>query len=178
MNEGLFSKKTTLNIVANQETIDLPSDFFQVRSLYKIISNGAVILRYDNNLTNSYATDVGSGTESYFPFFYFRNNQLVLRPEPTFSQTAGLSLEYYYLPDMINTAGDRMDVSVTPLFKQLIEMYAVFKAKMSQSLVTGVDMTPVAKANLSDIYTRFIETVKYRAKYPQFTVPFSPESYG
>jgi len=95
---------------------------------------------------------------------------------PNFSQTAGLRIEYIYFPDMLQNAGDTMSNNMLPIFRQLIEMYAVYKAKMKESLTNGTDTASMAKNNLNEIYKLFLDTVKNRSKYPQFISPFNPEN--
>ncbi len=174
--EGFWTKTSTLTITANTDTVALPSDCFEVKAVYKTVNNGYVVLPYRNAESDSYTTQGGSGTETYFPSYYFRDNSLVLRPVPNFTQAAGLSIEYIYFPDVLQNAGDTMSANVLPIFRQLIEMYAVYKAKLKESLVNGVDMTPVAQNNLNGIYKLFIDTVRNRSKYPQFIKSFNAEN--
>ncbi len=65
---------------------------------------------------------------------------------------------------------------VSPVFKDLIETYAVYKAKTQESLVNGVALNPLIKENLSDLYTAFKEAITHRSAYPTYTYPFNPES--
>jgi hypothetical protein len=174
--EGFWTKVTDLTITTDVETVALPSDCFEVKAVYKTVNNGYVVLPYRNAESDSYTTQGGTGTETYFPSYYFRENSLVLRPVPNFTQAAGLRVEYIYFPDMLQNAGDTMSANVLPIFRQLIEMYAVYKAKLKESLTNGTDMTPVAQSNLNAIYKLFIDTVRNRSRYPQFIKPFSPEN--
>jgi hypothetical protein len=54
-------------------------------------------------------------------------------------------------------------------------MYAVYKAKMKQSMVNGVDLTAIPAANLKAIYTMFRDTINKRSEHPEYVVPFNPE---
>lgn len=173
--EGQFTSQVDLDIVSGQELVALPDDFFSAKALYKKLSDAYEILPYQNNLTHGYATQSGASGNTYFPSYYFRNNNLVLRPIPDYSETAGLRLEYIAFPDTLVNGGDVMTAQVSPVFKQLIEMYAVYKAKVQESLVNGVDLTPVAATNLAQIYQQFKTVISARSKYPAYTVPFNPE---
>lgn len=173
--EGFWTKTADFDIVANQETVTLPADCFEIKAVYKSVSNGFIVLPYRNAESTSYSTNGGTGTNTYFPSYYFREDAIVLRPVPNFSETASLRIEYIYFPDMLQNAGDTMNANVLPIFRQLIEMYAVYKAKMKESLVNGTDMTALAKDNLNSIYKLFIDTVRNRSKYPQFIKAFNPE---
>jgi hypothetical protein len=81
------------------------------------------------------------------------------------------------MPDQLINGGDTMTASVSPVFKQLIETYAIFKAKMKQSMVNGTDLTAIPKANLQEIYGNFKNTITPRSAYPIYTDPFNPEIY-
>jgi hypothetical protein len=174
-NEGYFTAQTDLNIVTDTETVALPSDCFLVRSLYKKVTNGYEMLPYRNNVTESYSTQGGTSSNSYLPYYYLRGNSLVLRPIPNFSETSGLRLEYVQFPDTLVSGGDTMTAQVSPIFKQLIEMYAVYKAKLKESLVSGVATHKVAEDNLSDLVALFKDAIANRSKNPTSIIPFCPE---
>lgn len=175
--EGQFNVVTDLDIVGGAETIDLPSDFFELRALYRKTSQGYDMLFYRNNLTEGYATTTASGGDLYNPYYYFRGNALVLRPIPGFDQVAGLRMEYVQFPETIVTGGDSLTSQVSPVFKDLIETYAVYKAKMKESLVSGVDTSALAKANLNDLFAVFKEVIEGRSYSPTAVKPFNPEEY-
>jgi hypothetical protein len=68
--EGYFQPTPTLlNIVANTETVALPTDCFEVRGLYILRDNGWEILNYANNVTTGFITTGGggAGTQTYLP---------------------------------------------------------------------------------------------------------------
>lgn len=177
--EGYFQPTpVTLNIVADTETVALPTDFFEMRGLYIQRSNGWEVLEYRNELTNGFLTNIGSGgSNTYSPLYYFQGNNIVLRPTPNFSQTAALRLEYIAFPDQMINGGDTLTNQVSPIFKQLIEMYAVYKAKLKQSMVNGVDLISIPKQNLDQIYLQFKNTINKRSQYPEFVTPFNPEGF-
>lgn len=173
--EGLFTTKTNLNITANTETVALPTDCFVIRSLRKRVNNGFEILSYQNDLTQSYSTQGGTTSESYMPYYFFRGNSIVLRPTPGFSETSGLELEYMQFPDVMVGASNTLTDQVAPIFKQLLEMYAVYKAKLKESLVNGVNMHAIAQQHVAELYQNFKDAIWYRSKNPVFTVPYNPE---
>lgn len=174
-NEGLFTVKSSLNIVANTETVALPADCFEIKALRKTVTNGYEILDYRNDLTESYSTQGGTGSNTYLPYYFLRGNNIVLRPTPNFSETGGLELEYIQFPETMVNGGDTMTAQVSPVFKNLIEMYAVYKAKLKESLVNGVSMHEVAKQNLNEIYMLFKEAIQKRSANPVYVLPFNPE---
>lgn len=180
--EGYFTTTTdpnsNLNIVANQELVALPADHFETKALYIQRSTGWEILEYRNDITNGFLTNTGtSGGNTYSPLYYYQGNNLVLHPTPNFSATGILRLDYVQFPDQMINGGDAMSNQISPVFKQLIEMYAVYKAKMKQSMVSGTDLTAIPKENLGEIYANFKNAINKRSAYPEFIVPFNPEGY-
>ncbi len=168
-----------LSYTAGSELVALPSDCFQVRAVYIQRPQGWSILNYHNDLSHSYSTNIGSGTnpQTYQPSYSFQGNNLVLHPVPSASGTAVLKVDYVQLPDQMVNGGDSLTNQVSPVFKQLVEMYAVYKAKMKQSMVSGTDLTMLPKANLEEIYANFKNTIMPRSAYPLYTEAFSPEDY-
>lgn len=174
--EGYFTTQSDLNIAADTETVALPSDCFQVKNLYKAVSGGYVLLNYNNSLTESYTSTGNTVGDSYIPTYHFRGNSLVLRPTPNGAQTSGLRLTYLQFPDQMVWGGDSLTAQVSPIFKQLIIMYAVYKAKLRESLVNGIDTYGVAQQHVAELYKLFKDALARRSKNPTFTLPFNPES--
>lgn len=175
INEGQFATQTDLDIVANSELVSLPSDFFSMRAVYKKSDVTYIILPYRNNLTEGYSTDGGTNSTTFLPYYYFRGNSLVLRPVPQFSETAGLRIEYLQFPDTLLNGSDTLTAQISPIFSQVIEMYAVYKAKMKESLVSGVDTSALAKQNLGELHKQYMDVIQMRSKNPVAIIPFGPE---
>lgn len=184
--EGYFTVSTdpqsggsgNLTYTANVDLIALPTDCFQVKAAYIQRPQGWSILSYQNDLTHGYWTNTGNGSPNvYQPYYFFQGNNMVLRPVPNVTGTNAIKLDYIQFPDQMVNGGDSMTNQVSPVFKQLIEMYAVYKAKLKQSMVSGTDLTALAAKNLADIYESFKNTIMPRSAYPIFTDPFNPEVY-
>ena len=175
IDEGHFTAQIDLDIVANQEYVTLPSDFFSMRALFKKVDQNYFILPYRNNITEGYSTEGGTNSVTYLPYYYFRQNQIILRPVPQFSETATLRMEYFQFPQQFSTSGDTLTDQITPVFYQVIEMYAVYKAKMKESLVTGTNTCALAKENLAELHKQFMDVVQLRSKNPTAIIPFNPE---
>lgn len=175
--EGYFQPTPVLlNVVSGSETVALPVDFFEARALYIRRNNGWEILEYRNDVTSGFIDmGGGAGSNTYNPSYYFQGNNLVLHPTPNFSETGVLRLEYVAFPDQMINGGDAMSNQVSPVFKQLIEMYGVVKAKTKESMVTGVDMVSIPSANLGQIYALFKDTINKRSQGPEYVNPFNPE---
>jgi len=173
-NEGQFTTQADLDIVQDVDTVALPSDFFEANAVYKKITNGYKILAYRQDISTSYDTNGGTNNNSYEPYYYFRNNNLVLRPGPNFAETGGIRIEYIAFPETLIWGGDTMSSSVSPVFKEVIILYAVYKAKVKESLVTGTNTYQAVETLLASAYKDFQDAVTLRSHYPQFIKPFSP----
>lgn len=172
--EGHWTKTTTLNVVSGVETIALPSDFFEVKGIWRVTPTGRIPLPYQNNLTDSVVTTSGESGESYLPSYSFIENSIKLNPVPSSSETGALFIEYIYFPETMINAGDTMSANVAPIFSELVEMYAVYKAKTQESLVNGSNMATLANENLAALHNQFVHLIKNRSKNPQFIKPWSP----
>lgn len=176
--EGQFTTTTNLNIVAGTETVSLPTDCFEVKKLYKKVGTSFIPLAYNDNYLASYSTEGGTNSNSYLPYFYFRGNDIVLRPTPNFSETAGLQLEYIQFPSTMLLYSDTMTTQVSPIFKDLVEAYVVYRAKLAESTRgNNVNTYSAIKAHHDELYGQFKEMIQGRAHYPYFTQPFNPEEY-
>lgn len=176
INEGYFVSTDDLDIVSGTQTIALPSDFFKIKNVWKKVSNGYVILKYRNNVTEGYSTQGGGSTEAYFPDYSFRGNSLLFSSVPNFSETDGIKVEYVAMPATLLNGADQMTAQISPIFKQVVEMYAVYKAKVKESLVSGVRTSDIAAENLRDLLKQFREVAQIRSKNPTYILPFNPES--
>ena len=176
--EGQFAAQADLDIVTGVDTVTLPTDFFKGLILFIARPDGSYEpLSYRNNLTEGYTTNGPTGVGSYSPWYYFRGNTIVLRDVPQFSQSKGLRLEYIQFPTTLVSGGDAMTAQVLPVFRDLIETYAVYKAKMRESLSNGTNTYAPAKENLNDLYLAFKESIVQRALNPVFISAYNPESY-
>lgn len=174
-NEGQFMVKGALDITSGTDSVSLPTDCFIINAIRKKVSNGYVILNYRPAQTLGYITNGGNNGENFFPDYYVRGNNLILHPVPNYSETGGLEIEYMQFPDVMNSAADTLTAQVPPIFQELIKMYAVYKAKVKESLVTGVALDDRVQALVSDLYNSMVESVRPRVNNPTFIKSFNPE---
>lgn len=174
-NEGQFDDVADLDIVAGQETVDLPADCYSVKAVYKKVNGGYTLLHYRNG-AESYSTNGGTTSDSFLPYYRFRKNSLVLRDVPQFSETGGLRVEYVAFPETMVTGGDSLTESVSPIFKDLIQMYAIYQAKVKESLTNNTRTYDAALEMLNDLFSAFQNAIVKRAATPAAIKPFNPES--
>ena len=184
IDEGHFSAEPILlPLVQGEDLVELPATCFKVRALYKNTSQGRLMLRYRNNLTEGFSTLPGTDSDLYTPYYYFRGNNLVLRPVPALSEPVvgldvntaaqGLTLEYIEYPESLVNGSDQLTAQIAPLFRQVVEAYAVYKAKFKESLVTGVNTFDVAATHFSDLFKQFKDLNQIRSKNPTSIVPWN-----
>ncbi len=173
---GQFVVQVDLDLVAGNELVALPADFFQAKGVYRKQTDGYLMMRWMNNLTMGYSTSQQSGN-ALLPSYDFRSTNLVLRPIPGAAETAGLRMEYIAFPATLLTGGDSMTAEVSPVFRDLIECYAIYKAKLRESSVNGVNTYAPIKENLSDLMVAFRDSLARRSMNPTHTVAFNPEVF-
>ena len=173
--EGQFVTTADLDLVAGTETVALPSDCFKVCTVYRLVSDGYVALPYRQSFNTGFSSTNSASGDMYQPVYYLRGNSLVLRPLPAANETAGLRVEYVQFPDTMITGGDSMTAQLSPIFKDLVQSYAVWKAKIKESLVNGANTAELAKDNLNDLVSMFNEVLAKRSQYPTYIQAWNPE---
>lgn len=178
--EGYFTVTTdpltNLDITSGTEAVALPSDFFQCKALYIQRNTGWELLEYRNNITSGFSTMGGTGGNTYSPYYFFMGNNIILHPTPQYSATGALRLDYVQFPSTMINGGDALTNQVSPVFKHVIEKYAIVQAKKKQSLVSGADVgVSIAQADLNESYSNFKNAINKRSVAPEYVVPFNPE---
>lgn len=177
--DGQFTTTTNLDLVSGVEAVPLPGDCFEIKVLYKNINSGQryEALEFNNNVTDGFQASQCDDPNTYLPYYFFRGNSVVLRAAPQFSETGGLLLEYVQFPTEMISGGDPLTNQVAPIFKDLIEMYAIYKAKLKESLVTGNTVHVNAQQALESMWQSFKDVIDSRTAYPKYVQPFNPENY-
>jgi hypothetical protein len=175
--EGQFTATADLDLVSGVNTVSLPSDCFRVKGLWRAVSNGYEPLYNRNNLNEGISTSQAASGSLFRPDYSFRGNSLVLSQTPGFDETAGLKLEYIQFPATLVTGGDALTSQISPVFRDLIIAFMIWRAKGKESLVTGTDTTSIARANLDDLFNSFKEAIDGRSESPTAIRPFNPEDY-
>lgn len=176
--EGQFDKITSpgLDVVNAVETVALPIDCFAVKAIWWTQNTIKRRLEYRQNTTMDFDTSAtNTGQTTYEPYYYFRGNNLVLRPIPGFTSTDHpLIIEYTAYPTVLVYGGDSMDAGISPLFKELIVSYVVSKAKFRDDLSGQGQGYALANSRMVDLFRQFKHQLMERSKAPQYTTPFEP----
>lgn len=175
--EGQFTAVSLRDIVASVQTVTLPSDCFKLKQVWRTVNGGYEPMHYRNNIMEGVSTEGAGGGDSFRPDYYLRGNTLVLSQMPGFSETGGIRIEYVQFPETMITGGDSLTAQVSPVFKDMIEAYAIYKAKVKESLVSGTNTSAMALQNLNDLFTSFKELIPNRSASPSAIKPFNPEEY-
>jgi hypothetical protein len=172
--EGQFTTTTDLAIAAGVETVALPTDCHTIKNVWRKDGTNYISLNYRQLLDSDIDTETQT-TSQWNPTYYFRGNNLVLSVLPATTDATGIRIEYVQFPTTLVDGGDALSTQVSPVFRQVIEMYAVYKAKLKESMVNGVTVHAIAKENLNELYMQFKDALIPRSKNPQYVQPFNPE---
>jgi hypothetical protein len=175
--EGQFTALSERDIVDSVQTVTLPSDCFKLKQVWRKVTGGYEPMHYRNNIMEGVSTEGAGGGSSFRPDYYLRGNTIVLSQMPGFSETGGIRIEYVQFPETMITGGDSLTAQVSPVFKDMIEAYAIYKAKVKESLVNGTNTSAMALQNLNDLFTSFKELIPNRSASPSAIKPFNPEEY-
>jgi len=143
--EGYFSKDTLISIVANQAKYAVPSDFFKIRLLERVLPNQTVPLKpYDRMETANVTSGAAYGTFNV-PTYRFEGQSIVLEPTPDSSFVDGLRLEYYPQPSNLPLDTSELDPGYLEIWEEPIVLRAVISAKQKEEAVanTGTDISPL-----------------------------------
>lgn len=166
---GYFVTTTNLSLTASTETISLASlssTFFSISSLERRISNGTQPLhpdvrRYRPNIT----TATGSG-DSYLPTYKLRGTNLVLEPAPlaseTGSATAGLKLDYNYIPTFPTSASSSsftFDANFPTIYESMVEDYAAIYCLENKDGSGGISDIQTIRNRLDRMEADFMDSL-------------------
>jgi hypothetical protein len=174
IDEGHFVTTTTLDFVSGTPTVALPTDHFQTKGLYRVVSQGKQLLEYRNNLRNDIVQDAGCSGDGYLPAYSFQGNNFLLNPVPNFSAEDGLYLEYIQFPEQVLNGSDVLTAQISPVFRQVVERYATYLAKLKESMTNGSVIPASLTQNLADVLQQFRDVISIRSKNPTYTQPFNP----
>lgn len=174
--EGLFVTTTTLNTVANTETIALPTTFFDVVRLWAKDGDSWVPLDYDNGFNNPESDTAEPTGSGWRPRYRLRGHLLVLSPKPANAATGVLKMEYTAWPDKMVNLSDPLPSAIAPVFQPLITAYSAWKAKIVESSRgNGVNTYGPLQVLTNDLYSQFKEIVHGRSHSADYVRPFNPE---
>lgn len=174
VNEGHFTITDTLDLVSGEDEIALPTGFFKVKNLWRKQGSEWVVLDYRNNVGLDLSTAGEGGGQGFLPDYEFRGNVLVLRQAPSFSEVDGLKVEFIKFPDTLLDGSDQLTAHISPVFKECVETYAIYKAKLAESLVSGVATFGPIKGHLNELEDDFDKLNVSRSKGHTYIQPFNP----
>lgn len=172
IDEGQGATTATLNITSGTEIIALPSDCFTIKACYRVLNQRNVIMTYSNAINASYPTGNSWSGEAYVPDYYFRGNNLVLRQAPSFTEAGGIFIEYYQYPASLLDSSDTLTAQIAAMFRQSVEMYAVYKAKLKESLANNIRVHDVAYENWKELFQQFKDLSAKRSRKSTSVQPF------
>lgn len=174
--EGQFDKTSFIDCAANVETIPLPIDCYKLRGVW--YNSGTIWrrLEYRQNIMADFSTtDTTASGANYEPYYYFQRNNVVLRPMPGFTSTnQPFRFDYTAYPQILVYGTDTMDTGISTIFKEMVVMYMVYKAKLKDDLTSGSDTSGKAGDLFSSLFKQFKQQVSERSKAPQYVSVYEP----
>lgn len=182
MGAGYFEATTNLNITGGTETISLASlspAFWKVSLVEKYVTNGRVPLKpYERRYEFMPTTGVGGG-DTYLPTYKFRSQNMVLEPPPGASETAGIKLDYVYLPTFPSSSSAdafTFDAQFPAIYETNVILRACIKLLEEKDAIGGVSDIATFRAELADLDKDFEDTMELD-EIPD-EISYAGEDYG
>lgn len=170
--EGDLAKKTTINLVANQEAYALPSDWLKTKKVERAVTFGTVPLTKFERYEAANVTISGNAGDWYLPTYRFRDRSLVFEPFPTFSQTAGIIHEYYALQPVLSADGDSPVSGFIEPWQSMMVLWATIAELEGKEAVGGVVAIDTFRARLEKMETRFQVSMQGRSEARDSVEPY------
>jgi len=173
--EAYFAKTDYISFDANSAgEYSLPSDFFKMRLVERIIGTQRTPLKYFERYDNTIAINLAQSTYN-FPSYRFRGNKLVFEPAPDYSETNAVQIEYIRtLADL--SASQDVDSEYPSLAEDCMILRAVIKCKSVEEMVAGggADTDPFIK-DLVSTEQMLKELIEQRITARIYVEPFGGE---
>lgn len=142
--EGYFETTTTLDIVNGQEYISLAGltpPFLACSVIWRKLTTGYKPMK-KNEQRFKFQSTIGIGAgDTYIPEYRFRGTNLILTPSPISSETAGLKLDYVYMPTFptrLSLDAFTFDANFPEMFELNVKLRAAIKLLESKDATGGV----------------------------------------
>lgn len=127
--QGLLATPTDLNIVANTETVALPTDFFYLLKLSRNLNSKRITMKPYIKLEGvTWTAGVAAG-DAYIPKYSIRGTNIVLDPLPSTSVTAAIHCEYFPVATEMTTDGTSPAIGFSAQFHPMIPLKAAILLK-------------------------------------------------
>ena len=177
LHEGYFLKTDNISYDANSAgEYALPSDFFKIRLLSRVISAEKIPLRYFERYDNALPTTLTNSIYN-LPTYRMRGSKLVIEPAPDFSLTNALELEYTRTLSALSASVDvDSEFAGIPTAEDCLVIRAVIKCKGIEEMVAGggADIDPFIK-DLLTTEQMLKEAVEQRVTARQFVEQFGEQ---
>lgn len=167
--DGYFETTTYLNLVSGTATISvaaLSPTFYKLRLLSRVYTDGSTAPLKRDELRNVIAYKYAVTGNGYRPSYRMQGNNIVLTPPPaaseTGSATAGLKLDYYYLPtfpDSSSADGFTFDAIFPTTYEPLIELQATIAALEAKDGMGGVSDIASFRGRRDEMQQVFLDSL-------------------
>lgn len=163
---GYFEDTADLNLVANTEAIDLTAlspTYWFTSQIERYVTGGTIPLTMsERRYTSNISIGVGSG-DSYLPNYKYRGTDLILEPTPSASETAGLKIDYVYVPTFPTSASAdafEFDANFPTIYEVNVENRAVITLLEGMESVGGVVDWQTWRQDLADLDRVFMDSIR------------------
>lgn len=167
--DGYFETTTYLDLTLGTATISvaaLTPVFYKIRLLSRVMTDGSTAPLRRDELRNKISfknTVTGNG---YMPTYRMQGNNVVLTPVPavteTGSSTAGLKLDYYYIPEFpVSDSDDDFEFSsmFPTIYEPLIELEATIAAMEAKDAIGGVADISTFRSRRDEYKEGFVDSL-------------------
>lgn len=146
--DGYFETLSYLNLVGGTATVSISSlspVFYKLRLLSRVFSDGTTRALQRDELRNVYAYKNAVTGDGYLPTYRMQGANIVLTPPPSVSETgsatAGLKLDYYYIPVFPTSSSldsFTFDSIFPTIYEPMIELDATIGALEAKDGMGGI----------------------------------------
>lgn len=166
-----LTKRAYANIVANTQSIALPTDLALINFVKKKVSSAEYQpITFDENATQVSSTTPAGGLAG-LPTYHIVNNALFLEPIPDENITDGILFEYVAFPSALTSDSDNLP---TELDKAAFVQYAKWRAAKQLYVLGNQHGNTPAWVQYEQEWLMEVQTViAKRIRMPSYKLPFN-----
>lgn len=159
-----------LDLTADTETVALPSDFYFIYKLSRILTNDRIPLKYSSDLGSVKYTSGSATGDGYLPKYDVQGTNLLLNPTPAADETDALWLEYY--PTITEMVGDSTTTATgfSSQWHPLIPLRAAYVIKSIREDENTSNLERLLRTEESDFNKYISKITKQRKRTDRFVI--------
>lgn len=168
--DGYFETTAYLSLVSGTPTVSIASltpSFYKIRLLSRVLTDGSTAPLNRDELRNTIAYKNAVSGNGYMPSYRMQGSNIVLTGPPvaseTGSATAGLKLDYYYIPtfpDSSTADGFIFDAIFPTIYEPMIELESTIAALEAKDGMGGVSDIASFRGRRDRYETIFLDSLE------------------